>query len=329
MTPNASTLKLVTDEDAHILGLRAEALRRLALRYHKPESQRTMQGSLNRLVKTISGGQRTVASFEWELLVEEDLTSEMWRAVATKYSRATSMKDASFLREMLRSCHRVGLLTHEQYVSARSFETRGGTIGPQTGMFLTPEDVNRLVRSCGSDTPVAMRDAALLLVLASTGARRSEVAAIEIENVHLAEHRIWLQKTKSGKPRNAWLHPTSTAALTAWIERFDPGRSALFPALSRTGRPVEDRAMSGHQVWKIVHHRAERAGLHGMTPHDLRRFVVSTLLDNTHDLALVARVVGHSNPTVTAGYDRRPDQRSRDAVATLALPSWADLTASA
>jgi len=39
-------------------------------------------------------------------------------------------------------------------------------------------------------------------------------------------------------------------------------------------------------------------------------------------LALVARVVGRSNPATTAGYDRRPDAASRAAVNTLLLPCF-------
>mgnify|MGYP001168467769 CR=1 FL=1 len=325
MSPERPPLRIVTDAEADVLGLRAEALARLRRRYPKAESRRAMEGSLKRLVETFTGGVRTVDTFEWELLVDEELTSEVWDAVACRYARATALKDASFLREMLRSCSKLGLLTYEQYASARSFETRGGTVGPRAGRHLTPADVNRLVAACQNDNgsaSVALRDTAVILCLASSAARRSELAAVTADNVHLHERRLWLTNTKSGRPRDAWLHPSSAEALALWIDHLGCSRQAVFPALSRTGRPLADEPMSDHQIWKIVHRRAEQAGLSGMTPHDLRRFVVSTLLDNTHDLALVARIVGHANPTTTAGYDRRPDERSRAAVATLALPRW-------
>lgn len=318
-------LRVVTDEEADLLGRRAEALVRLRRRYPKPESRRAMEGSLKRLVETFTDGARTVDTFEWECLVDDDLTGEVWGAVASRYARATALKDASFLREMLRSCSKVGLLTYEQYTSARSFETRGGNVRPQAGRHLSPDDVNRLVHACQYDnasTSVGLRDTAVILGLASSAARRSELAAVTIDNVHLEEHRIWLTNTKNGRPRNAWLHPSSAESLGLWIQHLGPHRTAVFPALSRTGRPLADEPMSDHQIWKIINRRAQQAGLAGLTPHDLRRFVVSTLLDNTRDLALVARVVGHANPATTAGYDRRPDDRSRAAVATLSLPRW-------
>ncbi len=57
---------------------------------------------------------------------------------------------------------------------------------------------------------------------------------------------------------------------------------------------------------------------------------MSTLLDQGVDLALVARIVGHSNPAITATYDRLPDSRCRDAVASLNLPTptWRKQSAS-
>ena len=322
---SAAALRVVTDAEAEIIGLRAEALRRLRRRYPNPESCRAMEGSLRRLAQTFSAGQRTIDTFEWELLVDDDLAGQVWEAVAGTYSRATALKDASFLRQMLRCCCKVGLLTYEQSATARAVETGRGSPSTRPGMLLTPDDVNGLFEACWLDNAseaVAMRDVALLHTLASTGARRSETAAITTQNVHLDESRIWLTTTKNGTPRNAWLHRNSVEAVDAWRTALGDHRQALFPALSRTGRPLDDQPMSPHQIWKIVHRRADMAGLPGMTPHDLRRFVVSTLLDTTHDLALVARVVGHKNVNTTALYDRRPDARARAAIETLPLPKW-------
>lgn len=93
--------------------------------------------------------------------------------------------------------------------------------------------------------------------------------------------------------------------------------------LSRTGRPLHEHGeLSTHQARKIRRGAAD-AGLTGVALHDLRRFVISTMLDHGVDLALVARVVGHKKPETTTGYDRRPTQKLRDAVACLHLPRLA------
>jgi integrase len=87
---------------------------------------------------------------------------------------------------------------------------------------------------------------------------------------------------------------------------------------------IDHGPLSTHQARKIVRKRAAEAGYPTVAPHDLRRFLISTLVERV-DLALAARVVGHKNPATTAGYDRRPLARQRDAVASLTFPPAASL----
>lgn len=181
-----------------------------------------------------------------------------------------------------------------------------------------------LVHACstGSGGPATrIRDAALVLTLASSGARGEEISAAEMSNTDLDAHRIWLVHTKSGEPRNAWLHTAAVDALNQWIAHRGTAAGPLFVPLSRTGRPMVDHGrLSAYQIRKIVRRRAAEAGLGTVTSHDLRRFVVSTLLEHGVDLTLTARVVGHKNPNTTAGYDRRPAAHQRAAIERIHLP---------
>ncbi|WP_148575165.1 tyrosine-type recombinase/integrase [Nocardioides caldifontis] len=87
---------------------------------------------------------------------------------------------------------------------------------------------------------------------------------------------------------------------------------------------VEHGHLSAHQIWKTVSGRAREAGFENIAPHDMRRFVISTLLETT-DPVMVAQIVGHKRPTTTAKYDRRPARRQRQAVATISMPRLANL----
>ena len=318
-------LYAVTEEQAEALALRAAALERFKARYgHNPESQRAMIGALRRLARTFSRGRYDEATFPWELLVDEDLTAHLCSTVAAGYARKTAVKDASALRVMLGCCQRVGLLTFEELQHARSLEVAWGQQRPTAGHYLSEADLEQIVRACagaatGSTTRI--RDTALIMALASTGARGDELMGALVENADLPANRLWLHRTKSGVPRDAWLHPESVRALSRWLDVRGPAPGPLFVPLSRTGRPLIDRGeLSTHQARKIVRARAAEAGHHGIALHDLRRFVITTLLDRGVDLALVAKVVGHKDPTTTAGYDRRPAQQQRDAVALIHLP---------
>lgn len=321
-------LHAVTKEQAEALSLRAEALARFKARYrHNPESQRAMVGALRRLAVTFSRGRYDETTFPWELLVDDDLTATLCSTVAAGYARATAVKDASALRVMLGCCQRVGLLTYEELQHARSIEVSWGAHRPPAGQYLSEDDVARIVRACGNATAGAntrIRDAALVMVLASSAARGDEVTGVLVEHTDLAASRLWLHRTKSGLPRDAWLHPEAVHAVDRWLDVRGREAGPLFVPLSRTGRPlVHHGELSVRQARKIVGLRAAEAGIDGVTLHDLRRFVITTLLERGVDLALVAKVVGHKNPTTTAGYDRRPARQQRDAVARLHLPRLA------
>ena len=321
-------LRAVTEEQAEALALRAEALGRFKARYrHNPESQRAMLGALRRLAGTFSRGRYDEATFPWEMLVDEDLTATLCATVAAGYARKTAVKDASALRVMLGCCQRVGLLTYEELQHARNIEVTWGAHRPPAGHYLSEHDVGQIVGACASGAAgrnTRIRDTALIMALASTGARGDELMGVLVENTDLLSSRLWLHRTKSGLPRDAWLHPEAVRAIARWLDVRGPAPGPLFVPLSRTGRPLLDHGeLSTHQARKMVRLRAAEAGHDGITLHDLRRFLISTMLEGGVDLALAAKVVGHQNPTTTAGYDRRPAQQQRDAVARLHLPRLA------
>jgi integrase len=322
-TARSSHLRVVTDEEASIIRLRVKARERFIAQYPKPESRRTMLGALDRIAKTFSEGERSGRNFEWDSLIDEDFASEVWQSVKLLYEPATARRDASALKEMLKCCRKVGLIDSEQYASAVSFTSKveGSLLKP--GRTLTESEISQLMKfhKEGINPNLQARDDALLLVLASTGARRNEVSFMDLAHVDLEANKIRLVVTKNGHPRDAWLHQSTVQALEHWISVRGDEPGPLFVALSRTCRPLPDRRLSTHQIWKVLGRRAVESGVGPLTPHDMRRYLVSTLLDQGIDLALVSRIVGHSNPATTAKYDRRPDERCRDAVARLPLPS--------
>jgi integrase len=323
VSPTVGHLHLVTDEEAALLHRRGRARARFLQHYDAGEARRTMKGALDRVALTFSGGAMDGSQFPWEALCDDDLVEEVWRATATRYAGATAQRDASAIRMMLKACWKEGLLTYEQYQLAIGFESRRREWSPPPGRTLTDDEIARLIDydPPGASARLKARDRAMVYLLASTGARRTEVAHVDLPHLDLPHGEVRLEVTKNGQPRTAWLHPSAVAGAREWLELRGEGAGTVLVPLSRTGRPLTDRRLSPHQMWKVLRARSQACGIGPVTPHDLRRFVVSRLLEEGHDLLLVSRLVGHSDPSVTKLYDRRPADACRAAVATLPLPS--------
>jgi len=114
----------------------------------------------------------------------------------------------------------------------------------------------------------------LLLLLRSTGLRRSEAAAITLEQVDL-EHRQLRVRGKGNKERMVPLTSQVVEAIEQHLASREPTKcNHLF--ISRvTGEPL-----SGGGVYKVIRPLLKRAGLdgQGITPHKLRHTFATHLV---------------------------------------------------
>jgi integrase/recombinase XerD len=77
------------------------------------------------------------------------------------------------------------------------------------------------------------------------------------------------------------------------------------------------RVMSASGIYDIVVRRGARAGLKHISPHDLRRTCLTSLLDGDVDIGTVASIAGHVSVDTTRIYDRGQDKRNKKAIEKL------------
>ncbi|MEI6240051.1 MAG: tyrosine recombinase [Planctomycetia bacterium] len=168
---------------------------------------------------------------------------------------------------------------------------------------LSPEQVDRLLASPDPASPTGVRDRALLELLYATGCRASEVSAMRLSDVHLAE-TFCTCRGKGGKERVVPLGRRAIAALRAWIDgprrdaaaRAD-GLSAWVLLSSRGNR------LSRMRIWEIVRLHAEKAGVPpDIGPHTLRHSFATHLVAGGVDLRHVQEMLGHSSIATTQRY---------------------------
>lgn len=161
---------------------------------------------------------------------------------------------------------------------------------PKSPRPITREVLERLLDTCGI-SPRGNRDRAMLmLAFASGGRRRSEVTALNVEDIGLGDFatkglvwlRLWETKTtaKDQAPRLP-LKGRAARAVVHWLEETGLTDGPLFRPISKSGRPLP-RRLAPDALRLILRHRLRLAGLPEdfATPHGLRSgFLTQAALD--------------------------------------------------
>ena len=166
--------------------------------------------------------------------------------------------------------------------------------------------VQALLDAPDRGVPAGLRDAALLELLYGTGARISEIVALDVDDLApvLVEPDAGLRLF--GKGRKERIVPVGSyarAAMEAWLVRGRPamviqgsGTSALL-INGRGGR------LSRQSAWAILRGQAGRAHLEAqISPHTLRHSFATHMLDGGADIRVVQELLGHASVTTTQIY---------------------------
>jgi integrase/recombinase XerD len=169
---------------------------------------------------------------------------------------------------------------------------------------LTIEEVTLLLESTPTDTPIGLRDRALLEFLYATGARVSEATVLAVDDVRPDSMRDVVTLTgKGNKQRVVPLGSYARDALEAYLVRGRPGLSGKgdgSPALFLGSR---GRALSRQSAFLIIRAAAARAGIvKVISPHTLRHSCATHLLRGGADIRVVQEILGHSSVATTQFY---------------------------
>ncbi len=191
--------------------------------------------------------------------------------------------------------------------------------------FLDRDEIDAVLASPDLTTWIGRRDRALLVVMAQTGLRVSELTGLRRQDVNLTRGANVFCRGKGRKQRCTPLTAQSVAVLKDWLEeRGGDADALLFP--NRHGSSLSTDAVERF-VGKYAHLARERCpSLHAktLTPHVLRHSCAMELLASGVDSSVIAMWLGHESLQSTQVYlhaDMAIKQRALERLAPPGTPS--------
>ncbi len=259
-----------------------------------------------RSANTIAAYRRDLAAWSLHIgvrPVDSLTTADVTDFLATR--RGAGLADSSITRMLstIRSFHRY--LVAEGLASA---DPTGAVMAPgrtqRLPHALTIEQVAALLDSTETETPVGLRDRAILELMYATGARVSEAVGLVVDDVHADGVLDAITLTgKGNKQRVVPVGRFAREAVAAYLVRGRPallakgrGTPALF--LGARGAPL-----SRQNVFLLIRAAAERATITAtVSPHTLRHSFATHLLRGGADIRVVQELLGHSSVATTQIY---------------------------
>lgn len=261
-----------------------------------------------------------VEEFAAQLQSTEHSPNSINRSLAAVRWWARRMGDLAAEDPTLGREHQELIITQSARVVA--IEDVDGTREPK-GRHVALGELTALMHVCAVDaSPRGVRDAALIALGWSTGARRAEIAGLKLDDLKFTAEREadLVIHGKGDKVRTVYIYNGAADALRDWLPLRGDDPGPLFYAIRKNDKIVCGHGLGDEALALILEKRQREALVDELTWHDFRRTFAGNLLDSGVDLATVQKLMGHSSPTTTSNYDRRDEQAKRRAVQTLNVP---------
>ncbi|HEX5639259.1 MAG TPA: site-specific tyrosine recombinase XerD [Burkholderiaceae bacterium] len=208
----------------------------------------------------------------------------------------TANRRLAVLRRFYRWAVREGLIAQDP-----TLRLKGARVPPRFPKTLSEAQVESLLNAPDVETPLGLRDRAMLELLYATGLRVSELVGLTMLTVSLQEGLVRVV----GKGSRERIVPLGEEA-RRWIERYlKDGRAALLDGRVSDALFVTQRAgaMTRQMFWVLIKRYATRGGIEApLSPHGLRHAFATHLLNHGADLRVVQLLLGHADISTTQIY---------------------------
>ncbi len=235
---------------------------------------------------------------------------DVTREVVTAYQLALQTRDAPRKGAPYAASTQVGMLAGLR--TFFSYLVRSGqALADPTVHVSYPRAAKRLPRvlsvpvmrtllRAGDDTPLGLRDRAMLELLYGSGLRGGELVRLTLADVDLTASTVLVREGKGAKDRMVPLGARARAVLVAYLEEARPAlatdkSTALFVGCRGT--------FGARQLRRRLRELGQRLGVN-LFPHVVRHTCATHLLKGRADIRQIQRLLGHESLATTERYTR-------------------------
>ena len=221
--------------------------------------------------------------------------------IEKKLAPATINQRLAAVRRLAQEAADNGLL--DASVASTISKVRGLPLhGVRIGIWLMAASVRELLGIPDSDSVRGKRDRAVLAVLIGCGLRRSEVAAVSVEQFRIVEDRWVIADLvgKHGRIRTVAVPFWAKAAVDEWCRVGSILAGRLFRQITKCAE-VTGTGFSAQAVYDIVLEHARTVDP-DVRPHDLRRTFARLAHEGHAPIEQLSITLGHASIATTERY---------------------------
>ncbi|MBS0181277.1 MAG: tyrosine recombinase XerC [Nitrospira sp.] len=259
------------------------------------ETIRNYRSDLHQVTKFLQRTRQETVPIHIDTVTGDDIRAYLHRLDQQGEKASSLARKLACLRSFFRFLVREGQLQKNPTENLRSPK-----LPKPLPRVLTKDDAAALMEFPNGQSPLSLRDRALLETLYSTGARVSEVVGINLDDVNETDGVVCLR----GKGRKERLVPIGDLALHAirqYRKSLKPSvRSGHLPSpmfLNHRGGRITTRSVA-----RMVTRYSRCLPGGAVSPHALRHSYATHLLDEGADLRSIQEMLGHASLSTTQKY---------------------------
>ena len=181
---------------------------------------------------------------------------------------------------------------------------------------LSADEIASLFETLRGSSLADLRDRAILETLYSTGTRRSELIALNVNDLDFISETVVVMG-KRRKQRVCFLGTYALQALLAWLDARGISKTAAArcrqPLFTNLDRAHPRGRLTARSIARLLARRLTQAGLSSKaTPHTLRHSFATHMLDCGADLRTIQEMLGHASLASTQVYTHLSAARLRE-----------------